>query len=211
MNQKTPYELQIADKLQQLPLPDLQDAIWARIERTLDIDMPTNDDDGGGGDGGPGSGPGTPWWGSGGVGAFTFSMVFVAALTTFIIIKSLNPFNSNGPAQDNSTPNQYILPTSQEDRPPPGTTALPAPNRAPQRTNDPTPVARDSVLGQPLVVTPPPITDTAAVTTTPIGPPPVTAGPQTVADTTPVRRRRGAQGISPSDYRIVPRSDSTRQ
>ena len=211
MNQKTPYELQIADKLQQLPLPDLQDAIWARIERTLDIDMPTNDDDGGGGDPSPGSGPGTPWWGSGGVGAFTFSMVFVAALTTFIIFKSLNSSNSNGPARDNTTPNQYILPNSGEDRPPPGTTALPSRTPSQQRTNDPTPVAGDSVLGQPLVVAPPPVADTTTATTTAIVPPPVTTGPQTVADTTPVRRRRGAQGINPGDYRIVPRSDSTRQ
>ncbi|HEY1113515.1 MAG TPA: hypothetical protein VGE66_08130, partial [Chitinophagaceae bacterium] len=106
MNQKTPYELQIADKLQQLPLPDLQDAIWARIERTLDIDMPS-DDGGGGGDDSP---PDTPWWGSGGIGAFTFSMVFVAALTTFIIYKTLNQSTSNAPARDNSPTNQYILP-----------------------------------------------------------------------------------------------------
>lgn len=205
MNQKTPYELQIADKLQQLPLPDLQDAIWARIERTLDIDMPTDDDGGGGDDGAPD----TPWWGSGGVGAFTFSMVFVAALTTFIIYKTLNQSTNNAPARDNSPSNQYILPNSQ-DRPPPGTTALPARNRATPRTNDPAPLAGDSALGTPLVVTPPPVADTPAATTTAIAPPPVTAGPQTVADTTPARRRRGVP-VNASDYRIVPRSDSTRQ
>lgn len=209
MNQKTPYELQIADKLQQLPLPDLQDAIWARIERTLDIDMPTNDDDGGGGDGGPGSGPGTPWWGSG-VGGFVFSMVVVAALTTFVIIKSLNSSNTNGPARDNTAPNQYILPNSQADRPPPGTTALPARNQVPQRTNNPVPVAGDSVLGQPLVATPPPVQDTVAAIPTGIVSPPVTAVQQPSTDTTPARRRRGVP-VSPNDYRIVPRADSTRQ
>lgn len=206
MNQKTPYELQIADKLQQLPLPDLQDAIWARIERTLDIDMPTDDDGGGGDDGAPD----TPWWGSGGVGAFTFSMVFVAALTTFIIYKSLNQSTNNAPARDNSPSNQYILPSSQQDRPPPGTTALPPRNRATPRTNDPAPLAGDSALGTPLVVTPPPVADTPAATTTAIVLPPVTAGPQTVADTTPARRRRGVP-VNATDYRIVPRSDSTRQ
>jgi hypothetical protein len=210
MNQKTPYELQIADKLQQLPLPDLQDAIWARIERTLDIDMPTNDDDGGGGDGGPGSGPGAPWWGSG-VGGFVFSMVFVAALTTFVIIQSLNPSTNNGPARDNSPSNQYILPNSQEDRPPPGTTALPARNPATQRTNTPVPIAGDSVLGNPLVTAPPPAQDTAAATIpTAIVPPPVTAIQQPAPDTTPTRRRRGVP-VNPNDYRIVPRADSSRQ
>lgn len=206
MNQKTPYELQIADKLQQLPLPDLQDAIWARIERTLDIDMPT-DDDGGGGDDSP---PDTPWWGSGGVGAFTFSMVFVAALTTFIIYKTLNQSTNNTPARDNSPTNQYILPNSGEDRPPPGATALPGRNPSPQRTNDPAPLAGDSALGQPLVVTPPPVADTPAPQTTAVVPPPVTAIPQPVADTTPARRRRGVP-VNASDYRIVPRSDSARQ
>jgi hypothetical protein len=209
MNQKTPYELQIADKLQQLPLPDLQDAIWARIERTLDIDMPTNDDDGGGGDDGPGSGGGTPWWGSGGMGGFVFSMVFVAALTTFVIIKSLNQSTNNGPAQDNNPTNQYILPNSQQDRPPPGNTALPANNRAPVRTNTPTPVTGDSVFSDPLVVTPPPVADSVAATTAAV-PSPVPGIQQPAADSTPARRRRGVP-VSPNDYRIVPRSDSTRQ
>jgi hypothetical protein len=208
MNQKTPYELQIADKLQQLLLPDLQDAIWARIERTLDIDMPT-DDDGGGGDGGPGSGPGVPWWGSG-VGGFVFSMVFVAALTTFVIIKSLNQSNSSGPAQDNTPSNQYILPNSQQDRPPPGTTALPSPNRVTPRTNNPVPVAGDSVLGQPLVATPLPAQDTVAATPSTVLGPPLTTLQQPTADTTPTRRRRGV-AVSPGDYRIVPRADSSRQ
>lgn len=38
MNSLLPYEEQIAGKLEELPLPNLQDAIWARIETMLDAD-----------------------------------------------------------------------------------------------------------------------------------------------------------------------------
>lgn len=38
MNSLLPYEEQIAGKLAELPLPNLQDAIWARIETMLDAD-----------------------------------------------------------------------------------------------------------------------------------------------------------------------------
>lgn len=40
MNQLTTYEQLIADKLQQLPVPDMADAIWASIEQRLDVEMP---------------------------------------------------------------------------------------------------------------------------------------------------------------------------
>ena len=36
MNLKQPYEILIADKLEGLPVPDMADAIWARIELELD-------------------------------------------------------------------------------------------------------------------------------------------------------------------------------
>jgi len=40
MNHLTTYEQLVAEKLQQLPVPDMADAIWARIEQQLDVDMP---------------------------------------------------------------------------------------------------------------------------------------------------------------------------
>ncbi|MBW0177796.1 hypothetical protein [Sediminibacterium sp.] len=40
MNHLTTYEQLVAEKLQQLPVPDMADAIWARIEEQLDVDMP---------------------------------------------------------------------------------------------------------------------------------------------------------------------------
>lgn len=203
MNQKTPYELQIADKLQQLPLPDLEDAIWARIERTLDIDLPT--DDGGPGDGGPS----TPWWDGTGLGGFVFSMVFVAALTTFVLYKTFNHSNHT-PAPSNTPTTEQALPSNDDAQPPPGTTVQPR-NRTPVRANSPAPVAGDSALAQPVVITPPPVGDTAAATTA-IVPPSTTPVQQPAGDSTvPPRRPRGAQGITPGDYRIVPKRDSTGQ
>jgi hypothetical protein len=43
MNHSSTYEALIAGKLEQLPVPDMADAIWARIEQQLDVDMPVND------------------------------------------------------------------------------------------------------------------------------------------------------------------------
>jgi hypothetical protein len=206
MNQKTTYELKITDKLQELPLPDLQDAIWARIERTLDSDMPTDD---GGGD----SGPGTPFGGGGatGVGAFVFSLFFVAAVTAFIIFKTAKP-SSQGPAPDNTPAFELRAPSNQNEQPPPGSTALPR-NNAPARTANPAPVAGDSALGTPLVATPPPgATDTTAGanSTAAVQQPPVSTI-FTPVDTTGVKKKTRGAVVNPDDYRIVPKKDSVRQ
>lgn len=42
MNHLTTYEQLVAEKLQQLPVPDMADAIWARIEQQLDVEMPVD-------------------------------------------------------------------------------------------------------------------------------------------------------------------------
>lgn len=56
MNQLTTYEQLIADKLQELSAPAKIDAIWARIEQQLDVEMPT--DESGSTDAGASSNPG---------------------------------------------------------------------------------------------------------------------------------------------------------
>ncbi|HET9056706.1 MAG TPA: hypothetical protein VFN30_07655 [Chitinophagaceae bacterium] len=43
MNNFLPYEEQIAQKLAQMPLPDMRDVIWARIETMLDAGREVND------------------------------------------------------------------------------------------------------------------------------------------------------------------------
>src|SRR6476620_1768263 len=44
MNQKLTYEQTITGKLEALPVPDMEAAIWKRIEFQLDIDMPSGGD-----------------------------------------------------------------------------------------------------------------------------------------------------------------------
>jgi hypothetical protein len=45
VNTPTKYEVTIAAKLEQLPVPDMADSIWARIEMQLDADLPSDDGD----------------------------------------------------------------------------------------------------------------------------------------------------------------------
>ena len=45
MNTPTPYENLIAVKLDQMPVPDTADSIWASIELQLDADLPSDDAD----------------------------------------------------------------------------------------------------------------------------------------------------------------------
>lgn len=44
MNTTTPYEKLIAEKLEQVPVPDMADSIWASIEMQLDVVTDTPDD-----------------------------------------------------------------------------------------------------------------------------------------------------------------------
>jgi len=42
VNKITPYEIKIAEQLQQLPVPDMADSIWASIELQLNADLVAN-------------------------------------------------------------------------------------------------------------------------------------------------------------------------
>lgn len=78
MNNRTTYEQLIADKLQQLPIPDMADAIWARIEQQLNVEMPVDDQ---GLNNTPGSSsPGFRFPGN------TMLYIFIAALTTIYFL-----------------------------------------------------------------------------------------------------------------------------
>lgn len=74
MNERQPYEQLIADKLQQLPVPDA-DASWRQMKRLLDSDHSP-----GGGGGGkrfrPGGGGGR-WWGAGIIAAALITGIWV--------------------------------------------------------------------------------------------------------------------------------------
>lgn len=93
MDPRLQYEQQIAGKLESLPIPDLQDMIWARVKATLDIDLPS-DDDGGGTDPSPKPGPRIIGWG--------LSVFLIAFFSLYFLLN-----NNNKPATlPTSTPVQ---------------------------------------------------------------------------------------------------------
>ena len=109
MNQKATYELTITEKLEQLNAPDMVDAIWARIEAQLDIDLPT--DDGPANPPAPTSGPGK-WLNRG----FIIAAVAIVLIYLFnnrkqtitsndqptITAPVTTPNNNNNPVRNNS-------------------------------------------------------------------------------------------------------------
>ncbi len=51
MNPKAPYEVLIEDKVRNISVPDMADAIWANIEQQLDLDLNNDADNGSNADG----------------------------------------------------------------------------------------------------------------------------------------------------------------
>jgi hypothetical protein len=195
MDRKKAYEQIIAGKLEALPLPDMADAIWSRIETQLDWEMPTDD----GGGSGPGAPSGGNWMGRAGL------FVFIAAFVTIFLI-----YKNNKKAEPLVQPE----PTVQPAQPPlpAGTNNLINQGRKGEiplpQNQEVVPATRsgaDSASSTPLPVTLAP-TDSVHQTTV-IPPPFVPIG----ADTAPPKRKpRGVTGITDDDYRIVPdKKDST--
>lgn len=196
MNQKAAYELTITEKLEQLTVPDMVDAIWARIETQLDIDMPP--------DQGPGEPPHSPLTGGG----FWIGSLFIAALiATIYFITNKSNTNSN---QQNPEDSIKIInsPINTIDRSPPlpgtqsSSTASPGQNNSiPVIINNDstiTPALNDSIVNT--------VSDSIGNDLA-IDAQPLTQQP----DTTSKKKSRGVKGIKDSDYRIEPvKKDSTK-
>jgi hypothetical protein len=194
MDQRLQYEELIAGKLQQLPVPDMQDQIWERIKFQLDLDMP--EDDGPGSTPPAPSGPGIMGWG--------LAVILIAFISIFIISKN-KP--SDPATQNNNTPSeQVILPVDQTGAPP-GT--INTTSNSPVQTNTPGQVlqnnSNDSFMQDNVIVSAPVVLDSVGAKASQD----ITQIIQPV-DTTavPSKRPRGVQGISANDYRIVPKKDS---
>ncbi len=189
MDQKAAYEITITEKLEQLNVPDMVDAIWARIESQLDIDMPPDDAPAGGQ-----SPSGGGSWRIAGM------IVFVAALVATLYFTNRKPTNNN-PEKVIESPATISNPDNTLDKPPPRT-ITPVRQFAPVTDQDAltnSPLLVDSSIDrapdQQLIMAPdsPPVAP-------PIFFPGDTAG----------KKRRGVQGITDDDYRIVPKKkDST--
>ena len=199
MNQKTTYEIIIAEKLEQVSIPDLSEMIWSRIETELDLDP-------GDIDGGDSPTPGVPPTRIilGGV-----VLVFIAALTYYF-------FNTKKTNGDNTI---KIPPTEQSSKPtpltikPPGSQTVPVQFSVGQKQTPNDSINNNSIIDQltaaPIVI--PPANDSTGQTGK--GDPVsvvVSQLPPVTKDSTPLRKNRGVSGISPGDYKIVPKKDSSK-
>jgi hypothetical protein len=187
LNTPTSYELIVSEKLQTLPVPDMADAIWARIEQQLDLDMPTDDPDGN-----PPASPSGGWR----LPILSATILLIAAIAYLIIAKkpeSPLPLHEETPQQVSPITDSTIdVPASR----------LTAPSAkqgaSPQKQVPDLPVATAPLdSGQRLVFSPK-RQDTVPM----VNAPPLLTRP--VADTPKTKRPRGVSGISDTDYKIAP-------
>lgn len=196
MNQKAAYEITITEKLEQLTVPDMVDAIWARIETQLDIDMPP--------DQGPSQPPHSPLTGGG----LWIGSLFIAALiTTIYFITSKTNTNSNNRQNPEDSINIISSPLNTIDRSPPSPGNQLSPAARPGQNN-----SIPAIINNDSTVTP--LLNDSIVNTVPdsigndlaIDAPPITQQP----DTASKKKGRGVKGIKDSEYRIEPvKKDST--
>jgi hypothetical protein len=194
MEERLKYEQLIGEKLQSLPIPNMQDAIWARVKAQLDIDLPSDDNDGGNSPQPP-SGPGIIGWG--------LSVVIIALVTAFFLFKN-KPKTKN--TRNNSTTTEQVSSPGVQNNGPP----LPD-NNTIKRTNTPfstggdnsaPAVANDSATQQDFGIVDPVRNDSVQTNF----PPPLVTVPPPKADTmVQVKKGRGMQ-VNDSDYRIVPKN-----
>jgi hypothetical protein len=197
MDERLRYEQLIGGKLQSLPVPDMQDAIWARIKMQLDLDMPTDDGDGGSTPPSP-TAPRIIGWG--------LSILIIALVTTFFLTKNKPAAKNN--SEQPATIEQTVSPNAQSNSPP-----LQKDNtlntNAPVNTganNSFSDIGSDSVaMNNPL--TDLPLTNDSAGTNS--SSPSITLSPPPSADTSSVvkKKGRGMTGLSDSSYRIVPKKN----
>ena len=200
MDQRLKYEETISSKLQALPLPDMADAIWSRIETQLDIDMPT--DDGPSGNNGPQSpSPRIIIGGS----AF---IIIVAFISIFFLSKNKNQNQQQQQIPDSNSP---AVSTEQIVKPPGEKTTNTETilNQAKQQ-DDALPVVFNN-LSDSSVVNP----ITASIDSNKVLPNilvqnPLPDLPKTIDSVQQGKKKRGVSGITDNDYRIVPKKDSSR-
>ena len=188
MNQPTAYEQLIAQKVQEVEVPELRNSIWATIEHQLNNEMPPD---------GPGSGgPNNFNWGIGGKGLFT---LFVA-IATYISV-SKQTFDNKRDALQKPKAIEHHKPTQKK---------LDSLNHLPplkEKTSKENGAAKvqDAVVAQPKGVDSVQTASNSVLESAPSTP--------TKADTVvTTRKARGVRGISDADYRLIPtRKDSVKR
>lgn len=202
MNNLTTYEQLIADKLQQLPVPDMADAIWARIEQRLNVEMPLED---GGNNTGSSSLPGFQFPGKGIV--FLFLAALVSVL--FYLNRPTKQIQNNHTPSNTNTiriPVQDIYKTLKE-KP----RVQPAESMYTDKADLPIAYSKEDSFD---TQTPPESTESISIindkASLPKPSPVITIGPPIIPkNLTPkqdsvTKKGRGVKGIGTDDYRIVP-------
>lgn len=192
MNKQMTYEVTIKKKLENIPVPDLSELIWARIENELDTDPGDSSD----------NNPPSPSSPTGGIILGGTALLFIMALTFYFLTKKPNDIpqidkvQTTLPVQNNNQPNS------------PGTNANVQPNTRPDNINQENiadtstqveiPFTSQSIVNDSIVKT-----EIAQGNEIPL------TLPKTM-DTIPVKKTRGVTNISKDDYKIVPKNDSSR-
>ncbi|QNA43423.1 hypothetical protein [Lacibacter sediminis] len=203
MNQKATYELTITEKLEQLTAPDMVDAIWARIEAQLDIDLPTDD--------GSTNPPPAPTNGP----AKWINRGFIIAAVAIVLIYFFNNRKQNIPSVNQPSITAPVTSPNKNDNPvrnnSPGTNNTIAPvnnTTVPANTSTGLPVDSNTLAPVTLPVQQPDsnkvITNAAPAFTPPV----VTPQKNNFPDST--KKGRGVKGITDADYKIVPKKDSSK-
>jgi len=194
MNNNPIYEQLIAQKLEQAPVPDMADAIWARITIQLDEDS-TGDDN----NNTPPSDPKTPAT----LLLKQISWVVLFAITIMIITRNWNR------VKNNPAPQPVVLPvqTAPSVPGPQDKKALPVIQQQSRSGSSTTsPGSIDSVHPQPFTRLPGAVTisnlDSLQKTTPGVKSPFLT--PRLTIDSLLPPTHKGVKGIVDDDYRIVP-------
>ena len=195
MNKKLSYELLISDKLEALPIPDLADSIWSRIEARLDLDLPAD-----GGDDIPDAplAPSGIWKGTG--------ISILAIIIIFLLLRTTEKQENNSPLPVINEPAIIASPARGPSQPIPEK-SLPVNNPsvntplfspAPAPADDSVFTAADEFIPEKDSLSAPPLPR--------IFP---TVLPVAIQKDSLPKKPRGVQGINPEDYRIEPaRKDS---
>jgi hypothetical protein len=204
MNQKATYELTITEKLEQLTAPDMVDAIWARIETQLDIDLPT-DDGSTNPPAAPTSGP-RKWLNRG----------FIIAAVAVVLIYFFNNRKQTITSNDQPTINAPVTTPNNNDNPvrnnSPGTNNAQTPTNntsAPTTSSNGLPVDSNAIAPVTGPVLLQPDSTTVQTNAPPVITPPLVS-PQKNALPDSTKKGRGVKGITDSDYKIVPKKDSSK-
>lgn len=192
MNKQMTYEITIKKKLENIPVPDLSEMIWARIENELDTDPGDSSD----------NNPPSPSSPTGGIILGGTALLFIMALTFYFLTKKPNEIpqidkvQTTLPVQNNNQPNSPGTNANVQTNTRPGN--INQENIADTSTQVEIPFTSQSIVNDSIVKT-----EIAQGNEIPL------TLPKTM-DTIPVKKTRGVTNISNDDYKIIPKNDSSR-